>query len=113
MIFILCVFFFVCSMLQATLILLWSAEWTASGALPPASIFDVLRRLVRAWADFAFRASAKRAVTTGIPSIRIMAVSRPYLYARKIERKKLKQLDSIEEMPALWPGTLSSPGSHG
>jgi hypothetical protein len=34
------------SVLQATFILLWSGEWTASGPLP-ASIFDPLRRSLR------------------------------------------------------------------
>ena len=83
-------------MLQATFVLLGSTERIASGALPPASIFDVLGRLLRVCVDFVFSASAKRAVTTGIPSMRIIAVSPPCSYTRKNWVKAAHQLDRFE-----------------
>ena len=54
-----------------------------------APIFDVLRRLLRVLADCGFCASAKRAATIGIPSMRIIAVLPSHSYARKTARKRL------------------------
>jgi hypothetical protein len=70
--------------LQATFVLLWSTERIASGDLPPASIFDVLRRLLRVCVDFAFSASAKRGDYRDPFDAYYCCFSSLFIYAKKL-----------------------------